>query len=72
MFIVLKEGEKATEEEFIQFFREHLTPYKVPSEVEFRTSLPKSAIGKILRKTLREEEIAKYTEQQSKQSTANE
>jgi len=72
VFIVLKEGEKATEEEFIQFFREHLTPYKVPSEVEFRTSLPKSAIGKILRKTLREEEIAKYTEQQSKQSTANE
>ena len=59
VFIVLKEGETATEDEFKEFFREHLVPYKVPSEIEFRDSLPKSAIGKILRKELREEEIQK-------------
>lgn len=57
VYIVLKEGETATEEEFIAYFRQNLTPYKVPSEVEFRTELPKSAIGKILRRQLREEEI---------------
>lgn len=39
------------------YFRQNLTPYKVPSEVEFRTELPKSAIGKILRRQLREEAI---------------
>jgi long-chain acyl-CoA synthetase len=57
VYIVLKKGETATEEEFIAYFRQNLTPYKVPSEVEFRTELPKSAIGKILRRQLREEEI---------------
>ncbi len=62
VYIVLKEGETATEEEFIAYFRQHLTPYKVPSEVEFRTELPKSAIGKILRRQLREEEIRRVQE----------
>jgi len=56
VYIVLKEGETATSEEFITYFKERLTPYKVPTEVEFRTELPKSMIGKILRRALREEE----------------
>jgi long-chain acyl-CoA synthetase len=56
VFAVLKEGETATEEELIAFFRERLTRYKVPSAVEFRDDLPKSMIGKILRRSLREEE----------------
>jgi long-chain acyl-CoA synthetase len=56
VYIVLKEGETATPEEFIAYFKERLTPYKVPTEVEFRTELPKSMIGKILRRALREEE----------------
>jgi long-chain acyl-CoA synthetase len=56
VYIVLKEGETATPEEFIAYFKERLTPYKVPREVEFRTELPKSMIGKILRRALREEE----------------
>ena len=56
VYIVLKEGETATPEEFITYFKERLTPYKVPTEVEFRTELPKSMIGKILRRALREEE----------------
>lgn len=55
VYIVLKEGESATPEEFIAYFKERLTPYKVPSVVEFRTELPKSIIGKILRRALREE-----------------
>lgn len=59
VYIVLKEGEMATPEEFIGYFKERLTPYKVPSEVEFRTELPKSMIGKILRRALREEEELK-------------
>jgi long-chain acyl-CoA synthetase len=57
VYAVLKEGQTATPEEFIAYFRENLTPYKVPSEVEFRAELPKSAIGKILRRELREAEI---------------
>ena len=56
VYIVLKEGETATLEEFIAYFKERLTPYKVPTEVEFRTELPKSMVGKILRRALREEE----------------
>ena len=58
-YIVLKPGETATAEEIIAFCREKLAAYKVPKLVEFRSSLPKSAIGKVLRKILREEEIVK-------------
>jgi long-chain acyl-CoA synthetase len=58
VYAVLKEGEAVTEEELIVYFRENLVDYKVPSEVEFRSELPKSAIGKILRRALREEELA--------------
>jgi long-chain acyl-CoA synthetase len=59
VYIVLNDGAEATPAEFDKYFRQHLTPYKVPSEIEFRTELPKSAIGKILRRRLREEEIEK-------------
>ena len=55
-YVVLRDGETATEEELIAFFRQHLVAYKVPSAVEFRKELPKSMIGKILRRTLREED----------------
>ncbi len=58
-FIVLKPGVEATEKEIIDFCKEKLAPYKVPKMVEFRTELPKSAVGKILRKILRDEEVAK-------------
>ncbi|MCK9273612.1 MAG: long-chain fatty acid--CoA ligase [Syntrophales bacterium] len=58
-FIVPKEGVTLTEEEIVSFCKEKLTAYKVPKEVEFRKELPKSAVGKVLRKVLREEEIAK-------------
>jgi long-chain acyl-CoA synthetase len=58
-YIVLKKGETATPDEIAAFCKERLAPYKVPKFVEFRESLPKSAIGKILRKILREEEAKK-------------
>jgi long-chain acyl-CoA synthetase len=51
-FVVLKERMTATEQEIIDYCREHLAKYKVPSSVEFRSSLPKSAMGKVLRREL--------------------
>ena len=59
VFIVLKPSEKATDKDIIDFCKQKLAAYKVPKIVEFRNSIPKSAVGKILRKTLRDEEIAK-------------
>jgi long-chain acyl-CoA synthetase len=51
-FVVLREGMAATEEELIAYCRQHLAPYKVPAAVEFRTELPKSTVGKVLRREL--------------------
>ncbi len=50
---VVKKDESLTEDEVIKFCREQLTSYKVPRQVEFRKELPKSNVGKILRKDLR-------------------
>ncbi len=58
-YVVLKEGEAATVEELLRFCAERLAPYKCPKQVEFRTELPKSMIGKILRRVLVEEERTK-------------
>ncbi len=59
VYVVLKEGETATEEEIIAFCRDNLAPYKVPKFVEFRESLPKTMVGKILRRALVEEDKKK-------------
>jgi len=48
-----------TEEEIIAYCREKLAAYKVPRSVEFRKELPRSMVGKALRRILRDEEIAK-------------
>jgi long-chain acyl-CoA synthetase len=58
-FVVKKPDTELAAEEIRTFAREHLTAYKVPKFVEFRTELPKSNVGKILRKDLRAEEMAK-------------
>ncbi|MFH2131365.1 MAG: long-chain fatty acid--CoA ligase [bacterium] len=58
-YVVLKPGETATAEEIINFCKGKLAVYKVPKQVEFREELPKSAVGKILRKVLRQEEADK-------------
>jgi long-chain acyl-CoA synthetase len=57
-FIVLKPGEQATAEELTAFCRERLAPYKIPRVFEFRESLPKTTIGKVLRRQLRDEAVA--------------
>jgi long-chain acyl-CoA synthetase len=56
---VLKEGATATADEIRSFCKEKLAPYKVPSNVEFRKELPKTQVGKVLRRTLLDEEKAK-------------
>ncbi|MEW6264535.1 MAG: long-chain fatty acid--CoA ligase [Thermodesulfobacteriota bacterium] len=58
-FVVTKPGQTLTAEELDAFCRERLTPYKVPKIYEFLNELPKSALGKILRKELREMEKQK-------------
>jgi long-chain acyl-CoA synthetase len=58
-FVVLKPEQKATEEEILAFCREELAVYKVPKVIEFRAELPKSAVQKILRRELKEEELRK-------------
>lgn len=52
---VVKKDKSLTEKEIIDYCRENLTGYKVPKEVEFRNELPKSNVGKILRRELRED-----------------
>ncbi len=54
-FVVLKEGESATEHEIIQYLRERLASYKVPKYIEFREFLPKNTTGKILKRILQDE-----------------
>jgi len=58
-FVVLKEGASATVEDMRNFCKEKLAPYKVPVFVEFRKELPKTQVGKVLRRTLVDEEKAK-------------
>jgi long-chain acyl-CoA synthetase len=54
LFVVCREGQSVTEKELINFCRESLTGYKVPRLVEFRKELPKTNVGKILRRELRD------------------
>lgn len=58
-FVVLKPGKSATAEEIIAYCREKIAAYKVPRQIEFRQELPKTLVGKVLRRVLAEEEAAK-------------
>ena len=62
-YIVLKEGMYATEQELDQFARKALAAYKVPRIYEFRSELPKTAVGKILRRVLVDEDKRKMEEE---------
>ena len=55
-FVVLRAGMTATEAELRDFAKSRLAPYKVPSKVLFRMELPKSLVGKVLRRKLTMEE----------------
>ncbi len=66
-YVVLKEGSNITEEELNEFCRKNLAAYKVPRIYEFRDELPKTAVGKILRRKLVDEEKEKLQKEQSVQ-----
>jgi long-chain acyl-CoA synthetase len=58
-YIVLKDGFTATAQEIIDYCGEQLSKFKVPKEVEFRKELPKTLVGKVLRRVLKDEELKK-------------
>jgi long-chain acyl-CoA synthetase len=58
-FVVQRSGANTTEEEILVFCKERLASYKTPKSVEFREDLPKSAVGKLLRRVLVDEELAR-------------
>lgn len=64
-YIVLKAGQGLTAEEVIRFCQEQLAAYKVPKIVEFREELPKSAVGKLLRRLLVEEDKKRLPPEQT-------
>ena len=59
VFVVLKEGQTSTAEELLSFCQEKLAKFKWPTEVEFRDELPKTNVGKVLKKELRQQEQKK-------------
>ena len=61
-WVVLKQGQQATEQELRAYCRDRLAPYKVPAQVEFRAELPKTMVGKVLRRVLAAEARESVTE----------
>ena len=66
VFVVLRDGSTLEQDDLLHHCRERLTGYKVPKYIEFRASLPKTNVGKILRRALAEEESSRAA-----QSAAN-
>jgi len=62
-FIVPKQGETLSEEDVIAYCKKNLAAYKVPKIIEFINELPKSAVGKILRRKLKDQEMEKINAQ---------
>jgi long-chain acyl-CoA synthetase len=58
-WVVLKPGQTATEEEIRDFCKKNMAPFKVPTQVEFRSELPKTTVGKVLRRELVREHMEK-------------
>lgn len=58
-YVVLKEDSQVTEAELVTFLKQKLAAYKVPKKIEIRESLPRTAVGKVLRRFLIEEELQK-------------
>ncbi len=65
-FVVLQPGHKVAPEELVQYTRTQLAAYKVPRRIEFREELPKSAALKILRRELRQQELANIEKEEGK------
>jgi long-chain acyl-CoA synthetase len=64
-WVVVKPGETLTAEELKAYCKEHLAPYKVPSHYEFRSELPKTTVGKVLRRELVREHMEKLAANKS-------
>jgi long-chain acyl-CoA synthetase len=58
-WVVLKPGEIATEDEIRDYCKKNMAPFKVPTLVEFRDALPKTTVGKVLRRELVREHVEK-------------
>jgi long-chain acyl-CoA synthetase len=58
-FVVKRQDDNASEDEILSFCKERLAPYKTPKSIEFRDELPKSTVGKLLRRVLADEEREK-------------
>lgn len=65
-YVIVREGEELSRSDVIAYCRKKLANYKVPRRVEFRRELPKTMVGKVLRRALRDEEIAKIDTKKSK------
>ncbi len=63
-WVVLKEGEQLSADELRAYCKEQLAAYKVPTEIEFRDELPKTTVGKILRRKLKDEHMAQLASEQ--------
>ena len=68
-FVTLREGHACTEEELHKFLAGHISPIERPRQIEFRDQLPKTLVGKLSKKELVAEELAKRAAAQSEQST---
>jgi len=68
-FVTLRAGESVTEEELHKFLSTQISPIERPRQIEFRTSLPKTLVGKLSKKELVAEELAKRAAAGSEQST---
>jgi long-chain acyl-CoA synthetase len=67
-YVVVQPGETLTRAEVISFCREKLANYKIPKKVEFRDELPKTLVGKVLRRALREEEVLRLEDARKKRA----
>src|SRR6056297_3164708 len=70
-YVVVQPGENLTRAEVISLCREKLANYKIPKKVEFRDELPKTLVGKVLRRALREEEVVKLERAKKKRADQN-
>jgi len=70
VYIVIRKGEEISRSDVIAYCREKLANYKVPRRVEFRDDLPKTMVGKVLRRALRDEETAKIETRKNKRPKA--
>ncbi|HZS11646.1 MAG TPA: long-chain fatty acid--CoA ligase, partial [Nitrospirales bacterium] len=66
-YVVLKDGERATSAELLEHCRQSLAKFKVPRKIEFRTELPKTLVGKVLRRVLVEEELTRMAARENEE-----